>query len=63
MPRTNSDSSRDTSPNAVIHTLRLLAEESADLGLSRTYLAICQVMLICEAECAPEWPSAPPLIQ
>ena len=34
----------------VIECLLPLANDAARLGLARTYLAICQVLKICEAE-------------
>jgi hypothetical protein len=36
--------------DGIIECLLLLADDAARLGLARTYLAICQVLKICEAE-------------
>ena len=45
---------RDSTPpgGGIMQCLRLLTEDAASLGLPRTHLALCQVLRICEAECA-----------
>jgi hypothetical protein len=50
MPRDVPLSNIGPSASGITHCLHLLAEDAARLGLSRTHLAICQVVEICEAE-------------
>jgi hypothetical protein len=64
-PRATATGSSGIDHNGITHCLHLLAEDAARLGLRRTHLAICQVVEICEAECAEREPGvasgAPPV--